>query len=75
MDNQTAHQRQNSQVFLTARDFAARYGKERGNYHVWLARRTEADARFPKVIFIGSRKFYSLAEVEAYERALLAERT
>lgn len=73
MDSQTAHQRDNSQVFLAARDFAARYGKQHGNYHVWLARRTEADSRFPKVTLIGHRKFYRITEIEAWERACAEE--
>lgn len=78
MDKQTAHKRASSnlssQVFITARSHADLYEKGNGNYHVWLARREAADPRFPRPVFIGHRKFYSVAEVEEYQRSLLAER-
>jgi len=61
-----------AQLFVSARDFAARYGKDKGNFSMWLTRRSMADPHFPKVVFIGCRKFYRLEDIERFERACVA---
>jgi hypothetical protein len=41
---------------------------------MWIARHLQNDPAFPRPIIIGTRRFWDLTEVEAYEQALLEAR-
>lgn len=58
--------------FLTARQVRARFG---GASAMWLYRRITRDG-FPAPVSFGSRlRYFSLAEIESWERRHLAHRT
>jgi predicted DNA-binding transcriptional regulator AlpA len=56
--------------FISGAQVRARYG---GMSRIWLDRRVKKDPTFPRPITFGnSRRYWSLAETEAYERAAVA---
>jgi hypothetical protein len=42
--------------------------------HMFVERKIKNDPTLPKVYYIGSRRFFDLDEIEAYERNHVAER-
>jgi predicted DNA-binding transcriptional regulator AlpA len=55
-----------TEKFLTANQLCERWG---GCSHMFIQRRLESDPTFPKPVKFGGRKrFFSLAQVEMYER-------
>lgn len=41
-----------------------------GVSHMWVERRLKGDPTFPRPIYIARRRFWSLAEITAWERSL-----
>jgi predicted DNA-binding transcriptional regulator AlpA len=54
------------QVWMTGPQLSQRYGVSTK----WLLRKLESDPQFPRPVYFGDtqKKFFSLAEIEAYER-------
>jgi predicted DNA-binding transcriptional regulator AlpA len=58
-------------VYITTRQLRDRYG---GVSHMWIERRMAADLGFPKPVYFGARRrFWALADLEAWERATAAK--
>jgi predicted DNA-binding transcriptional regulator AlpA len=57
-------------VYITTRQLRHRYG---GVSHMWIERRMADDPNFPKPLYFGARRFWALAELEAWERATAAK--
>jgi hypothetical protein len=53
-----------AQVYLTSAQVLRRYGR---TSPVWLHRRQHDDSGFPPPIYIAGCRYWSLAELEAYE--------
>lgn len=52
-------------VFISASQLRARYGNVS---HMWVERRLQNDPAFPKPKYFGRLRFWSIAELEQYER-------
>jgi predicted DNA-binding transcriptional regulator AlpA len=57
-------------VYITTRQLRNRYG---GVSHMWIERRLADDPTFPKPFYLGARRYWSVAAVEAWERAAAAK--
>jgi len=57
-------------TYIAIRQLRDRYG---GVSHMWIKRRMAADPGFPRPFYFGTRRFWSLAELEAWERATAAK--
>lgn len=57
-------------VYITTRQLRNRYG---GVSNMWIERRLADDPEFPKPIYFGARRFWSLAAVEVWERKTTAK--
>lgn len=58
-----------SAVWITAKQVCERYG---GRSLMWLWRKLHDDANFPRATYFGRIQFFSVAELEAYERRCAA---
>lgn len=54
------------QVYINTRQLRDRYG---GVSHMWVERRMVDELSFPKPVYFGARRFWRIAELEAWERA------
>lgn len=54
--------------FISEVDLRRRYG---GRSRMWPRRIAERDLSFPRVVLIGGRRFYVLADLEKWERSLV----
>jgi predicted DNA-binding transcriptional regulator AlpA len=57
-------------VYIATRQLRRRYG---GVSHMWVERRMVDDPAFPKPVYFGARRFWAVAELEAWERATAAK--
>jgi predicted DNA-binding transcriptional regulator AlpA len=57
--------------FLTAEQVCDRYG---GRSTMWLHRRLKSDPAFPKPTYLGRLRLFPVAELDAYDLALLQRR-
>lgn len=57
-------------VWITAKQVCERYG---GRSLMWLWRKVRDDANFPRPAYFGRLQFFKMEELEAYERAIIAE--
>jgi predicted DNA-binding transcriptional regulator AlpA len=58
-------------VFLSAAQVRERYGVS----FMWIERRLADHPDFPRPLYIGRRRFWKLASLEAWERKLAAQDT
>jgi hypothetical protein len=56
-------------IFISARQLLARYG---GRSAMWLHRKLRDDPDFPRPIYFGRLQFYRLADLEQFERDVVA---
>ena len=56
-------------VFIPTRQLRNRYG---GVSHMWVERRLE-DPDFPRPVYLGGRRYWSVAALEAWEKQAAAE--
>jgi predicted DNA-binding transcriptional regulator AlpA len=56
--------------YLPSGQVCARYG---GRSDMWISRLLKRDATFPRPIRVGRFLYWSLDELEAYERAITAQ--
>jgi hypothetical protein len=59
-------------IWLTAAQVRARYG---GLSDMWLWTKNRNDASFPKPIYQGRLRLYSVQELDAYDRNLILKRS
>lgn len=52
-------------VYISAKQVLARYG---GRSEMWLTRRLEMEADFPRPMYSGRLRFFRLDEIEQYEK-------
>jgi len=52
-------------VYINARQLRDRYG---GVSHMWIERKLTSDPEFPTPTYFGTRRYWTLAEIEAWER-------
>ena len=57
---------ESEEVFLSARQVCERYG---GCSTMWLHRKVRDDATFPRPTFLGSRRYFKLSQLNAWEKA------
>jgi predicted DNA-binding transcriptional regulator AlpA len=57
--------KQGHPVYINTRQLRDRYG---GVSHMWIERRIADDLSFPQPIYMGARRFWLLAKIEAWER-------
>lgn len=57
-------------VWITSNQVCDRYG---GRSQMWLWRRVKTDAAFPKPTYMGRMQLFSVAALDAYDRALIEE--
>jgi predicted DNA-binding transcriptional regulator AlpA len=62
-------QRQREQSYLQAADVRARYG---GVSDMWLHRRLKDDSGFPKPVYFGRLRYWSVSALQAWERTCAA---
>jgi predicted DNA-binding transcriptional regulator AlpA len=57
-------------VYLSAPQVCQRYG---GVSAMWLARKLQGDATFPRPVYFGRLRFFKIEELVAWERARAAQ--
>jgi hypothetical protein len=57
-------------VYISTQQLRERYG---GVSHMWIERRLNDDAQFPRPAYFGRRRFWSLAAIAAWERVTLCK--
>ncbi len=54
-----------SAVYISAPQVCDRYG---GRSHMWLERKLQTDPNFPRPKYFGRLRFFTISELEDYER-------
>jgi predicted DNA-binding transcriptional regulator AlpA len=59
-------------VWISAKQVCQRYG---GRSHMWLDRKLRNNPDFPRPVYDGRIRIFRVAELDDYDRALIAART
>lgn len=57
-------------VWISAKQVRQRYG---GRSNMWLVRKLQNDANFPKPTYFGRLQFFKLENLENYDRTVIAQ--
>jgi hypothetical protein len=56
-------------IWISAKQVCQRYG---GRSNMWLVRKLQTDANFPKPTYFGRLQFFKLETLETYDRTVIA---